>query len=439
MRNVDTIITGRWVAPVAGAEPLLHDHALVVADMKIVDMLPATEAEQRYRAEKQLRLDQHILIPGLINTHTHAAMSLLRGLADDLPLMAWLEGHIWPAEARWVNEAFVAAGTRLSIAEMLLGGTTCFNDMYFFPDETGRVAAQAGIRATVGLIVIDFPTVWAGNADDYIDKALQVHDQFRDSRLINTAFAPHAPYSVSDAPLARIAMLAEELDIPVHMHVHETDDEVQQGIAATGQRPIERLHALGLLSPRLLAVHMTQLNDADIDRAQSCGINVVHCPESNMKLASGACPVTTLMSRDIRVALGTDGAASNNDLDMFGEMRSAALLAKHHSGDAAALAAEQALHMATLAGATALGIDAEVGSLEIGKQADIVAVNLQRPNTQPVYQPISQLVYAAAASQVSDVWVAGRQLVSNGSLATLDIQSVMNEAEEWRQRIAATS
>ena len=340
MQKVETILHARWVIPVEPAHTVLENHALVIDEGKIVAILPSSQANEQYSAKHLQKLDDHILIPGLINTHTHASMSLMRGIADDLPLMEWLQNHIWPAEAKWVSEEFVFEGTQLAIAESIKSGVTCFNEMYFFPDAAARAAEQAGFRATVGLIVIDFPTVWAANADEYLSKALDVHDKYRHSEFIRTAFAPHAPYTVSDEPLKRIATLAEELDMPIHIHVHETAFEVMESEKNLGKRPLERLAELNLCSPRLLAVHMTQLTEDEIARCAADGVHVIHCPESNMKLASGICPVPALLKAGVNVALGTDGSSSNNDLDMIGEMRSAALLAKVGSMDASALSAE---------------------------------------------------------------------------------------------------
>jgi 5-methylthioadenosine/S-adenosylhomocysteine deaminase len=363
-------------------------------------------------------------------------MTLMRGLADDLPLMTWLQEHIWPAEQKLVSAEFVQDGSLLACAEMLRGGTTCFNDMYFFAEETVRAVEQAGMRAVIGLIVIDFPSAWAQDADEYLRKGLELHDRLHNHGLITTAFAPHAPYSVSDEPLQRIATLAEELDIPIHMHVHETAEEVERAHSETGRRPLQRLDDLGLLNPRLLAVHMTQLDDKEIARCAETGVHVVHCPESNLKLASGFCPVQQLHEAGINVALGTDGAASNNDLDMWGEMRSAALLAKGVAADAMALPAERALRMATLDGARALGLEEEIGSLEIGKAADVIAVNLNDVSTQPVYHPLSQLVYATSREQVREVWVAGRHLLKDGQLTTLEADDLLGRARHWQTRIA---
>ncbi|MGD8616009.1 MAG: TRZ/ATZ family hydrolase, partial [Gammaproteobacteria bacterium] len=358
------------------------------------------------------------------------------GVADDLHLMDWLQHHIWPAEQKWVSEQFVQDGTRLAVAEMLRGGTTCFNDMYFFPEVTARVAAACSIRACVGLIMVDFPTAYADNPEQYFAKGLALHDEYRHHPLVRNAFAPHAPYTVSDAPLNKIRVLADELDLPVHIHLHETASEVERSRLETGQRPLDRLESLGLLSPALTAVHMTQLEDAEMARLAAAGATVVHCPESNLKLASGFCPVQKLLQAGVNVALGTDGAASNNDLDMLGEMRTAALLAKAVYNDAAALPAYSVLRMATLNGARALGMGEETGSLVKGKWADLVAVDLEVLETQPLYDPVSQLVYAASRSQVSDVWVAGQHVLKQRQLTQLEVPELIQCAQAWRARIA---
>ncbi len=432
--NVETLIHAGWVIPVE-PEGVLERHSIAVNAGRIVAILPTDSAKADYQAENEIDLPGHALIPGLINAHTHTAMSLMRGLGGDLPLMEWLKNHIWPAEARWVSPEFVRDGSQLAMAEMLRGGTTCFNDMYFFPDEAARQAEHAGIRAVVGLIVIDFPTPWAENADEYLHKALEVHDGLRNDALVTTAFAPHAPYTISDGPLERVATYAEELDIPIHIHLHETADEVKDSIQQFGRRPIERLERLGLMSPRLLAVHMTQLEAAEIERIAGEGVHVAHCPESNLKLASGFCPTAKLLDSGVNVALGTDGAASNNDLDMLGEMRTAALLAKGVAGDASALPAAMALRMATLNGARALGLDGVTGSLETGKAADITAVRLDDIETSPVYHPLSQLVYAAGRDHVTDVWVAGRHVVRAGELTTIDVEALRARTAEWRMKL----
>ena len=437
MTSIDTLLHARWILPVSEGDPCLLKHSIAIHEDRIVDILPTETANSSYRAAVEQQYTQHALIPGLINAHTHAAMSLFRGLSDDIALMDWLQNHIWPAESKWVNEDFVQCGTELAIAEMLRSGTTCFNDMYFFPDITARVAQKAGIRACVGLIVLDFPTVWAGNADEYIEKGIAVHDSFRNDDLITTTFAPHAPYTVSDKPLEKIRSFAHEMDIPITMHVHETAHEVEEAVAETGVRPLRRLDGLGLVSPSLLAVHMTQLQQDEIEKLANSGCHVVHCPESNLKLASGFCPVSELHHRGINVALGTDGAASNNDLDMLGEMRCAALVAKGVAADPTALPASAALRMATINGARALGMDDKIGSLEVGKSADIVAINMNSIETTPLYDPVSHLVYSCSREQVSDVWIAGKHVLKNRVLTGLDESSIRRQAHEWSLKIGS--
>ena len=435
--QADILIHAQWVLPVDPADRVLTDHALAIGEGRILALVPSAQAREEIQARQTLELPGHVLIPGLINAHTHSPMTLMRGLADDLPLMTWLNEHIWPAERRWVDPDFVAAGTRLAALEMLRSGTTCFNDMYFYPEVTAAVVAEAGMRALVGMIVLDFPTNFAEGADDYLRKGLELHERFRGHPLVRTAFAPHSPYAVSDGPLARVQTLADELEVQVHIHLHETHDEVFQSLRDHGERPLARLDRLGLVGPGLIAVHMTQVEDAEMARLAEAGAHVVHCPQSNLKLASGFCPVARLLAAGVKVALGTDGAASNNDLDMLSELRVAALLGKGVAGSASAVPARAALRMATIDAARALGMDAEIGSLEPGKAADLVALDLRDPDTQPVYQPLSQLVYAASRDQVRHVWVAGRQLVRDGVALTLDREAILTQARDWGARIAA--
>ena len=434
--QVDLIIQARWIIPVEPASVIHENYSLVIDEGKIVDLLDSQEALLKYQPRRLEKLENHALIPGLINCHTHAAMSLLSGIADDLPLMDWLQNHIWPAEQKWVSEAFVRDGTDLAIAQMLRGGTTCFNDMYFFPEVVAQQAVQHGIRANIGLIVFDFPTAWAENADAYLTKGLALHEQLRHQALISMSFAPHAPYTVSDEPLQKLRTFADEMDLTVHMHVHETAFEVADQQQKTQQTPLQRLNDLGLLTPSFMAVHMTQLDDEQIAFFAETGAHIVHCPESNLKLASGFCPLAQCLEAGINVALGTDGSASNNDLDMLGEMRTAALLAKGVAGNAAAVSAMQALQMATLNGARALGLDAEIGSLSIGKAADVVAIDLSEIETQPIFNPVAQIVYAASRQQVSDVWVAGKQLLKKRQLTSLDLADLKQRAAVWQQKLA---
>ena len=434
MQNADLLVFPRWLVPVEPAGVVLEDHALVVSGGRIVEILPADFARQRYSAHETLDLPSHAVTAGLVNLHTHAAMTLLRGLADDLPLMDWLQSHIWPAEGAHVGRQFCEDGVRLACAEFIRGGITTFNDMYFFPDVTAQVSVAAGLRCAVGLIVLDFPTAWA-QPGEYIHKGLELHDKLKHEPLVRTVFAPHAPYTVSDGPLREVRRYATELNIPIHMHVHETAGEVAMALEATGKRPWQRLKDLGLVGPDLIAVHMTQLTDAEIADCAQFGVSIAHCPESNLKLASGFCPVDKLLKAGVNVALGTDGAASNNDLDLLGEMRTAALLAKGVAGDARAVPAHAALHMATLAGAKALGLDSEIGSLKAGKAADFIAIDLGDVASQPVYNAISQIVYASARHQVTDVFVAGRPLLRNRELLTVDSAGAVARAQQWQQKI----
>jgi 5-methylthioadenosine/S-adenosylhomocysteine deaminase len=430
-------IHARWVIPVEPHGVVLDHHTLVIEHARIAAILPT--AQWRSPGAHVLEIDcrEHALMPGFVNAHTHAAMSLFRGMADDRPLMEWLERHIWPAEARHVSREFVRDGTRLAIAEMLLAGTTTLSDMYFFADEAAAAAVECGMRAVIGMIVIGFPSAWASDVDDYFRKGQAVHDQFRAHPLITTAFAPHAPYTVDDAALTRVAVLAEELDVPVHMHVQETRGEVENSLATFGMRPLSRLHRLGLVSPRLLAVHATCVEPDEIALIARSGVTIVHCPESNLKLASGLCPVAELLAQGVNVALGTDGAASNNDLDMLSELRTAALLAKGVTGDPCVLPAASALRLATLNGAHALGLDHLTGSLTVGKQADVIAIDLGQLRARPVYDPISQIVYSASRDQVREVWVDGRHVVRAGTLATVDIDGLTRDLDAWSARLNA--
>jgi 5-methylthioadenosine/S-adenosylhomocysteine deaminase len=432
---IDTLISARWVLPVEGDTPALEQHSIAIDAGRILAVMPTADANRQFSPREHHNLPQHALMPGLVNAHGHAGMSLLRGIADDLALQTWLQEHIWPLEQRWVASEFVRHGTDLAIAEMLRGGTTCFADMYFFPDAAAKAAVDANIRVQLAAPVLDFPTAWGHDSDDYIHKAAQLHDEYRNSQLISVAFGPHAPYTVSDAPLQKLATLAEELDIPIHMHIHETAQEVSDALASQGRRPLQRLREIGLLSPRLIAVHATQLSEEEIGWLAESGVSVAHCPHSNLKLASGFCPVHALQQAGVNVALGTDGAASNNDLDMFAEMQSAALLAKAVAGDASALPAWRALQMATLDGARAMGLDQHIGSLTPGKFADITAVDMRALNCTPIYNVISHLVYSTQASQVSDVWIGGRQVLANGQLQTLNEQAIRRTTADWQQKL----
>src|SRR5256714_6021876 len=435
MQTVDLLVSARWVIPVEPAGAVLDDHCVAVARGRIVAVLPSGEAERRFEAREPLRLDRHALIPGLVNLHTHAAMTLLRGLADDLPLMAWLRDHIWPAESKHVSPEFVYDGTLLACAEMLRGGVTCFNEMYFFPEAAARAALDSGMRAALGIIAFEFPTSYAADADDYIATGLAAGDALKEEPLLSFCMAPHAPYTVSDRTFAKVVTIAEEVDLPIHAHLHETRQEIEESLGKHKARPLERLRALGMLGPRLIAVHAVHVTDAEIAMLAHHGASVAHCPSSNLKLASGFAPVAAMLARGVNVGIGTDGAASNNRLDLFQEMRTAALSAKAAGNDAAAMPAHRALAAATLHGARALGLETSIGSLVPGKFADLCAVAFDEPELAPCYDPVSHLVYAAGREQVSHVWVAGEPRVRERQLVGFEHPRLNKRAPGWPKKV----
>ncbi|KRP65954.1 TRZ/ATZ family hydrolase [Pseudomonas orientalis] len=435
---LDLLLLPTWLVPVEPAGVVLKEHGLGIRDGCIVFIGPRAAA-LKLEASEVRELPGMLLSPGLINAHGHAAMSLFRGLADDLPLMTWLEKHIWPAEAKWVDEAFVRDGTQLAIAEQLKGGITCFSDMYFYPKVASDCVHNSGMRAQIAIPILDFPIPGASNADEAIRQGIELFGDLKHHPRIKITFGPHAPYTVNDGNLEKIRIIAEELDAAIHMHVHETAFEVQQAVEQTGERPLARLARLGLLGPRFQAVHMTQISEEDLALLVESNTSVIHCPESNLKLASGFCPVERLWQAGVNVAIGTDGAASNNDLDLLGETRTAAMLAKAVAGSATALDAHRALRMATLNGARAMGLDSQIGSLEVGKAADIVAFDLSGLAQQPIYDPVSQLIYATGRDCVKHLWVAGKQLLDDRRLTRMDEAQLTTTAIAWGQRISGHS
>lgn len=435
---LDLLLLPTWLVPVEPAGVVLKEHGLGIRDGRIAFIGPRAAA-LKLAASEVRELPGMLLSPGLINAHGHAAMSLFRGLADDLPLMTWLEKHIWPAEAKWVDEAFVRDGTDLAIAEQLKGGITCFSDMYFYPKVASDCVHNSGMRAQIALPILDFPIPGASSADEAIRQGVELFGDLKHHPRIKITFGPHAPYTVSDENLEKIRVIAEELDAAIHMHVHETAFEVQQAVEKTGERPLARLGRLGLLGPRFQAVHMTQISEDDLALLVESNTSIIHCPESNLKLASGFCPVERLWQAGVNVAIGTDGAASNNDLDLLGETRTAAMLAKAVAGSATALDAHRALRMATLNGARAMGLDSEIGSLEVGKAADIVAFDLSGLAQQPIYDPVSTLIYATGRECVKHLWVAGKQLLDDRRLTRMDEQQLTATAIAWGQRISGHS
>ena len=437
IENIDILINAGWLIPVVPRNTVLRGCSVAIHEGKILALLPSGEAQQRFKAARQYNLTDSLLIPGLINAHGHSAMTLLRGYADDQSLHTWLNESIWPAEGRWMSEEFVYDGAELAIAEMLLGGTTCFNDMYFFPDQTARAARKNNIKCQLAFPVLEFPSAWARNADEYIHKGLALRDELRDDSRISIAFGPHAPYTVNDLALEKIATLAGELDAPIHIHLHESANEIAQSMAEHGRRPIERLQQLGLLTPLTQCVHMTQLIASDIALLSESGSHVIHCPTSNLKLGNGFCPLETLQETGINIALGTDSAASNNDLNMLSEARNAALIAKGVSGNPELLPAHEALELATINSARALGIDHETGSIEVGKAADLVAINLANIASQPLYNALSQLIYTDCTRHISHTWVDGKLLVENGQLLNIDQDELISKAQNWQTKIQA--
>ncbi len=436
MQHCDTLILASWCIPVEPRGTVLPDTAVAVSDGRIVDILPQQKAREAYQPSLTVERPGHALVPGLVNAHSHAAMTLFRGLADDLSLETWLRTSIWPAERRWVSAELVRDGTELAIAEMLTAGITCFADQYFFPEIVAETAVDLHMRAVIGTPVADFSSAWANDVSDYLSKGSDlVHDPYADHPLITTSLAPHSTYALSDESFIELRVLADQLDIPVQIHLHETVAEIAESVQMTGKRPLQRLDDLGLVNASLLAVHGVHMTPDEIDVMANAGVSLAHCPKSNLKLASGIAPIPAFRAAGVTVGIGTDGAASNNVLDLLDEMRTAALVAKATSGDASVLPASEALEMATLASARALGLASEIGSIELGKSADLTCIDLGRCNSQPVYDPISQLVYTARAEQVSDVWVAGRHQLADGKLTSIDRGELFLRCEEWRQRI----
>ncbi len=433
-QEVDLIISSRWVLPIAPRNIALDNHSIAIDQGNIVALAETASLLTKFHSKQHIRLNDHVLMPGLVNAHNHTPMTLFRGLADDLALMDWLTHHIWPAEKALINPESVAIGSRLAIAEMLGSGTTCFNDNYFFPDITAKVVMEEGIRARLGCVIMNVATEWASDEAGYFARAEETLENPLDSDRISWTMCPHAPYTVSDSNLKKVKEFSQHYGIPIHMHLHETAFEIHQSLKDYGKRPLQRVEELGLLSDQFIAVHMTELTEDEIKRLQHTGSHVVHCPKSNLKLASGFAPIAKLLEAQVNVAIGTDGAASNNQLDMFSELNTAALLAKAVSQNPQSLSASQALAAATLNGAKALGLDHLIGSLEPGKAADIIAINLAGISSQPIYHPMSHLVYATDRSQVSDVWVNGDQLLKSGHFTRLDTQCLRQSVQQWAEK-----
>lgn len=431
----DIRINARWLIPIEPAATVLEDQAIIIQGNRIAAVIPRTEADRKFRTRETVDLPDHVVMPGLINMHGHAAMTLFRGMADDLPLMTWLNDHIWPAEGRFISEQFIADGTQLAMAEMLRTGTTTFSDMYFFPEIAAQVAHDAGIRAQICFPLLDFPTPWGSGPEEYLRKGLDFIESWRADGYITPAIGPHAPYTVSDGPLREALALSRDTGAPIQIHLHETAFEVAEALEKLGQRPSARLAELGILGANTQCVHMTQIDDSDLALLRETGAHVVHCPESNLKLASGLCPVQRLLNNGVNVAIGTDGAASNNDLDLFGELSTAAMVAKVVAGDASAVSAHTALEMATINGARALGLSQDLGSLVAGKLADIIAIDLSDPFLQPVYDPASHLVYSNHGRSVSHSWINGVPQLQDGRPTRIDVADLMLRVRDWAEKI----
>ena len=437
MLKIDLLVHAKWVLPMNKVAACLPNHSVAVSRGKIIDILPTQVANKQYSANTYVSKPEHVLMPGFINCHTHTPMTLLRGLADDLPLMEWLEKNIWPTEQAWLGPEFAYDGARLAIAEMIKRGTTCFQEMYFFPEKIAQAICSTGIRARNSMHIMDIKNAWGNNGIENIEKSLALYKANQHNPLMRFSLTPHSVYTVNDNTLKATRDVADEYNLPIQIHCQESQAEISTSLAKHGARPLAHLQQLNFLSSNVMLVHMTQVNNDDIAILKETGAHVIHCPESNMKLASGYCPITRLQSAGINVALGTDSACSNNNLNMMSEIRSAALLAKLMASDAEALPAYQALELATTHAAKAMQWDDEIGQLDIGFSADMITIDMSSLATQPIYHPVSQLVYAASREQVRDVWVAGKRLLDNGKLMTIDEQALKDTTTAWQKKISA--
>ena len=434
-KNVSAIISASWIFTSGPEDQLLSDYAVVIENDKIIDLVSQKKVFDEYEANNNYQLNNHILIPGLINAHTHSAMSLFKGFADDLPLQDWLNNHIWPAEKEFVNSSFVKDGSILALSEMIKSGVTTFNDMYFFPDATAEAAKELEVRGNIGLVVLDFPTNYATDPEDYLVKGFEFRDKWRNEELITTSIAPHAPYSVSDEAFSLINTYSEELGITIHTHLPETQWEIEDSIDKYGITPIQRLNNLGIIGPSLVAAHCVHLNDQDMAILAKNKVNIVHNPSSNMKLGSGIADVAKMLKQNLNVSLGTDSSASNNRLDIMEEMRLAALISKGSSMLPESIPAKEAIKMATINGAKALGLDSEIGSIEKNKKADLVAIDLSAIENQPLYNPISTLVYSSSRTDVSYVWIDGKIKLKDKKLVNIDEERIIQMAKKWQRKL----
>ncbi len=436
IKTVDLIVHGRYVVTMAGDNQVIEHGAVAVDDGVIVAVGHGSEIAAKFSAEKEITGKDRILMPGLVNGHTHTAMVLFRGMADDLTLMTWLQNYIFPMEGKFVDPEFIEVGMSLACHEMIKGGTTSFVDMYFYADTGADVIEQCGLRAILGSPSIDFPSPGFKGWDDSFAAAVKfVKNRKSKSGRVIPAFAPHAPYTVSADHMAQVSKLAKELDAPITTHLSEDRAELALVLDRYNTTPIKHVESLGLLENKLIAAHVVHPTDGEIKILAKYKVGVIHNPTSNLKTAAGISPVPEMLKQGVRVGLGTDGAVSNNDLNMWEEIRLAALLHKGVNYDATAMPAETVMYMATKGGAVAVGLDHLVGDIAVGKRADLIQVDLSGPHMTPLYDVISHLAYAASSSDVVTTIVDGNILMDNGKLLTLDAEIIRQKANEIAARI----
>ena len=436
-RAVSLIVTNATVITMDQQRRVVQDGAVAIDGSEIVAVGTSADIGQRFHSADTIDASGQVVMPGLVNTHGHVPMVLYRGLADDLPLEQWLQNYIFPAEAKTVSPEFVRDGTRLGALEMIQSGTTTFTDMYYFEEDIARETKAAGLRAVLGQSVIQFPVADAATPQAGLERARAFIQTFKGDPLITPAVAPHAPYTLDAGSLKAARALAVEHGVPMLIHVAETRDEVSTSQKERKASPVGYLHGLGVLGPGVLAAHGVWVSDADIAILKQTGVAVSHNPESNMKLASGVAPVPAYLRAGVPVGLGTDGAASNNDLDMFEAMRMASFLDKVHTLDPSVASAQTVLEMATLGGAAALGMSSSIGSLESGKRADLIVVDMRAARQTPLYDPVSQIVYTTRGDDVRTTIVHGKVLMRDRKVLTLDEAKVLATAREWAKKVRA--
>lgn len=431
---VDLLIHNAMVLTLNDSDDVFDPGVVAIRNDEIAWVGPEDSWPDQFEPGERLNMAGGLIMPGLVNGHTHAAMTCFRGLADDLPLIVWLDEHIFPAE-RKINAAMVYHGTMLACAEMILGGITTFCDMYLFEDQVAKAAHEAGMRALVGEVLYDFPSANYGPPEQGLAYTRDLIQTWQGDPLISVAVEPHAVYTCSPELLYACRDIAEDFQVPMIIHLSESQDEVNQVKERYGRSPVDHLEQLELLSPRLIADHCVVLTDEEIGLLAERGVRVVHNNESNMKLANGVAPVTKLLERGVPVGLGTDGCASNNNLDMLAEMDSVAKLHKVYRMDPTIMDAKTVVHLATRGGARVLGLEEQIGSLEPGKKADLIGLDLDKPHLTPMYNVYSHLVYAASAADVTLVIINGRLVMQAGELLTLDVERVMEEVREIAKQI----